>query len=491
MDDEHRLVKERLRKIEELRQAGINPYPSLFKKKDSAAGIKERHAKLKKEEQTKDKVAVAGRLMSFRDMGKAAFAHILDATGRIQLFFRQDDLGEQEYKILKKLDVGDFLGAEGEVFCTKTGEITVYVKKFKLLTKSLLPLPEKFHGLQDQELRYRMRYLDLVMNPEVKEIFIKRSKTIAAIREFLTKEGYIEVETPILQPIYGGTSARPFKSKLNALNMDVYMRISNEMYLKRLIVGGYEKIFEFSQDFRNEGIDRTHNPEFLQMETMCAYADYMQNMDTFERMIEFVAKNVLGTTAFEYQGTKIDVKAPWKRMTMFDAIKKHSGHDLKDEADLHTLKKIAREAGAEVKEGMIWGELIAAIFETTVEKHLIQPTIIYDFPADTSPLSKKKESDPRFVERFEPYINGWELGNAYSELNDPQVLKDNWKQQKEKMKQGDEEAQPLDEDFIRALEYGMPPTSGIGIGVDRVVMLLTNSQSIRDVIFFPFMRAEN
>jgi len=357
MDDEHRLIKERLRKLDELKQSGINPYPSLFKKKDSAAGIKEKHAKLKKEEQTKDKVAVAGRLMSFRDMGKASFCHILDATGKIQLFFRQDDLGEPAYKMLKKLDLGDFIGAEGEVFCTKTGEITVHVERFQLLTKSLRPLPEKFHGLQDQELRYRMRYVDLVMNPEVKEIFIKRSKTVAAIREFLTKEGYIEVETPILQPIYGGTSARPFKSKLNALNMDVYMRISNELFLKRLIVGGYEKIFEFSQDFRNEGIDRTHNPEFLQMETMCAYADYIQNMDLFERMIEFVAKKVLGTTVFEYQGTKLDVKAPWKRMTLREAAIEFSGIDFVKYPSADDLRERMRSLDMKLDPEFNWAKL--------------------------------------------------------------------------------------------------------------------------------------
>lgn len=488
MDDEHRLIAERKKKINDLKSARIDAYPSLFHKTHYAKDIQEKYSHLNAEERTTEKATVGGRLMTFRSMGKAAFGNLQDVTGKIQIFFRSEDLGEN-YSLLKKLDLGDIIGVVGFIFKTKTGETTIHAEKVTLLTKSIQPLPEKFHGLKDQELRYRKRYLDLIMNPEVKEVFIKRAKIISAMREYLTNKGFIEVETPILQPIYGGTNARPFKSKLNALNMDVFMRISNELYLKRLIVGGYEKIFEFSQDFRNEGIDRTHNPEFLQMETMFAYANYEDNMDLLEEMIETIALKVNGTTTVKYGDHTIDFKRPWLRISMVDLLKNEINH-FPEDLDIEKLRDIAEKNLIDGGAKMMWGELLEALFEHFCEAKLIQPTIVYDFPADTSPLAKKKADDPRFVERFEPMINGWELGNVYSELNDPEVLKENWAIQKKKIEEGDAEAQPMDEDFVNALEIGMPPTSGLGIGMDRLIILLTGQQSIRDVIFFPFMKPE-
>jgi lysyl-tRNA synthetase class 2 len=377
----------------------------------------------------------------------------------------------------------------GFIYKTKRGEVSVWARDFMILTKSLRPLPSEWFGLKDKEAKYRQRYVDLVLSQETRETFRKRAAIIQAFREFFISRGYIEVETPILQPIYGGTNARPFESKLNALDMKVYMRISNELYLKRLLVGGYEKIFEFSQDFRNEGIDKTHNPEFLLMETMWAYADYRDNMDLTEELLEFITKKVLGTTKVQYGSNVIDFRRPWTRITMLDAIKKHTGMDF----DLPPAKaaQLAEKIGVEVKKDMTWGMIVNKVFEEKVEHHLIQPTIVYDFPSETAPLAKKREDEPRFSERFEPYANGWELGNSYSELNDPRVLRANWDAQEKALKKGDEEAQRMDTDFLRALEYGMPPASGLGIGMDRVIILLTNSESIRDVILFPFMRPED
>ena len=480
MGREEQITKERLRKIKELRSNGINPYPVKFDKKND---VKEcRNAKLK------TKVRTAGRVMTQRNLGKIAFAKLQDSTGNIQLILQQKETPDKEREFFKKyIDTGDIIGIEGDIIKSKTGEISILVKKLNLLTKSMKSLPEKWHGLKDKEERYRKRYLDLTMNPKIKEVFEKRAKVISSIREFLTKKGYIEVETPILQPIYGGTSARPFKSKLNALDMTVYMRISNEMYLKRLIGGGYEKIFEFSRDFRNEGIDSTHNPEFTLMETMCAYADYKQNMDLVEEMLEFVCKKVTGGTKIEYQGKKIDFKRPWKRISMVDSIKKYGKLDVKKMSD-DELKKKLKELGIKppiFKRGIAMEEL----FGFLVEPKLIQPTIVYDYPFETCGLAKPKKDNPRFAERFEPYINGWELGNIYSELNNPEVLENYWREQ-EKMLSKDAEVQRLDEDFLNMLKIGMPPTSGVGIGIDRLVMLLTNQPSIRDVILFPFMKPE-
>ena len=489
MGREEQIINERKRKLEELKKKGINPYPYKFDVKNHSDEIKEKYKKLKVNERTKNKVQVAGRVMTTRNLGKLIFSTIQDGKGRLQLVLEKDATSKDSFELFKKyIDAGDWIGVEGSVMKTRTGEVSVLVKKVEILSKSLLPLPEKWHGLKDKEERYRKRYLDLIMNPEVKEVFEKRSRTIQAIREFLTNKGYIEVETPILQPIYGGTSAKPFESKLNALDMAVYMRISNEMYLKRLIGGGYEKIFEFSRDFRNEGIDATHNPEFTLMETMCAFADYKQNMDLVEEMLEFVCKKVTGKTKIEYQDKIIDFKRPWKRISMITAIKKYAKLDVEKMSD-EDLKNKIKELRIEIpvfKRGIA----IEEIFGELVEPKLIQPTIVYDYPFETCGLAKPKQDNSKFAERFEPYINGWELGNVYSELNDPKVLEDYWKDQ-EKLLKKDEESQRLDEDFLNMLKVGMPPTSGVGIGVDRLVMLLTNQPSIRDVILFPFMRPED
>ncbi len=490
MLDENQLMKIRKQKINELKNLNVNPYAYRYDINNNSVDILNEFKKIKSGSKTKKSVSLAGRIMSLRVMGKVSFGHLQDHYGQIQFYIKEEDLGKN-YSIFKKLDIGDIIGIKGIIFKTHKGELSIWVKSFQLLTKNIRPLPEKWHGLKDPELRYRQRYLDLIVNPKVKEVFVKRSQVINSIREFLVKNNYIEVETPILQPIYGGTSARPFESYLNALNMKIYMRISNELYLKRLIVGGYEKVFEFSPDFRNEGIDKLHNPEFLQMETMQAYADYNDNMKVIEELISFVAKKTLNSYNIIYQGKKLTLKKPFQKLSILDAIKKYAKVNLSKVKNIEELRSIAKKLKVEVTNNMSFGEIINAIFEEKVESFLIQPTIIYDYPADTSPLAKPKENDPRFVERFELFINGWEIANVYSELNDPSILRKNFEGQKKKILAGDLEAQPLDEDFIRALEYGMPPTSGIGIGIDRFVMILTDSSSIRDVIFFPFMRPEN
>lgn len=486
-EEEHRLIAQRKQKLALLRKQGINPYPSSFHKKDYAKDILEKFKKLKKEEKTKNKVSIGGRIMTLRVMGKAGFAHLQDFTGKIQIYAREDQLGKEDYKLFSKLDLGDIIGVEGVVFRTQKGEVSVWVKKLVLLAKNLRPLPEKWHGLKDIEARYRQRYLDLIVNPEVMEIFLKRSKIIDAMREFLVNNGFVNVETPILQPIYGGTNARPFKSFLQNLKMDVYMRISNELYLKRLIVGGYEKVFEFSYDFRNEGIDTTHNPEFLQMETMWAYADYKDNMKFTEDMFFYICKKALGKTNFNFQDKKIDLKKPWKKMSMIAALKEYANINA-ESLGVNGIIELLNKHKIKFDKSITWGIGVALLFEELVESKLVQPTIIYDYPVETSPLAKINSRDPRFVERFEVYLNGWEIANSYSELNDPEVLLNNWKEQENKAKSGDEEAQRMDKDFLTALEIGMPPTSGLGVGIDRLTMLLTNSQSIKDVIFFPFMK---
>ncbi len=484
--EENQLIAQRKQKLNNLRKLGIDPYVSTFEKKNSAAEIIESNKKLKNDERSKIKVSIAGRIMTLRMMGKAGFAHIQDYSGQVQVYVREDEIGSEDYKIFSKSDLGDIIGVEGNVFRTKKGEISIWVKKFRLLTKNLRPLPEKWHGLKDTEIRYRQRYVDLIVNPKVKEVFLKRNEIINSMREFLVKNGFIEVETPILQPIYGGTSAKPFKSFLNNLEMDVYMRISNELYLKRLIVGGYEKIFEFSPDFRNEGIDTTHNPEFLQMETMWAYANYEDNIKFAEEMIKCIAKKV-GKGKIDYNGKVIDFGKKWEKMSMVEAVEK-IGKIKVEKKSVDELKKILNEHRIGYAADLsCWGIAVNLLFEELVEDKLVQPTIIYNYPAETSPLAKISK-DKRFVERFEIFINGWEIGNSYSELNDPELLKENWKKQENLARKGDEGAQRMDIDFLNALEIGMPPTSGLGIGVDRLVMLLTGSLSIKDVIFFPFMK---
>lgn len=484
------MLEERLRKLEELRSLGVDPYPYRYEVNAQARDIFERFGKIQEIPENEHFVSIAGRIITKRDMGRGGFAHIQDSTGRIQIYARQDVLGKGKYKIYKKLDIGDIIGVYGYVFRTRTGELTVLVQDFQLLTKSLRSLPEKWHGLKDKETRYRQRYLDLIVNPEVRETFIRRTRIVRAIRDYLDERGFLEVETPILQPLYGGASARPFITHHNALDMDLYLRISDELYLKRLVVGGFDKVYEIGKDFRNEGMDREHNPEFTQIEIYQAYADYNDMMDLLEDLISHVTKEVLGTTVITYQCNRIDLTPPWRRVSMIEAIKESSGIDVTQTSEEKMLK-IIEEKGGGVKGKPNWGKIVAELFEIFVEPDLIQPTIVMDYPVDISPLAKRKRGDDRLVERFELFVGGLEMANAFSELNDPIDQRKRFKEQMRQRALGDEEAQMMDEDFIRALEHGMPPTGGLGIGIDRLTMLLTDSESIRDVILFPHMRPEN
>ena len=434
-------------------------------------------------------VKVAGRLMSKRGMGKVSFCDLQDRDGRIQLYARQDEMDEEVYKKFKKFDIGDIVGVEGEAFRTQRGEMSVRAHNITLLSKSLLPLPEKFHGLQDTDTRYRKRYLDLIMNPDVRDTFEKRSAIIREIRKFLDGEGFMEVETPILVSNAGGAAARPFETHFNALNEDLKMRISLELYLKRLIVGGLERVYEIGRVFRNEGVDTRHNPEFTLMELYQAYTDYHGMMDLTERMYRHVAEAVLGTTKITYNGIEMDLSKPFTRITMVDAVKQYSGVDFKE---IHTLEEARAAADAheiEYEERHKKGDILNLFFEAYVEEHLIQPTFVMDHPIEISPLTKKKPEDPDYVERFEFFMNGWEMANAYSELNDPIDQRARFAAQEEMFAQGDEEANHTDEDFLQALEIGMPPTGGIGFGIDRMCMLLTDSPAIRDVLLFPTMKS--
>jgi len=489
MTTEEKLIAERKKKLEEIRNFGVDPFAYKYERTASVEKIIEKHSKIKPSKKLeKVKVKVAGRIRSLRVHGKVSFADVEDASGKIQIYVTFDTVGKKTYDLFGKVDIGDIIGVEGFVFKTHKGELSIWVKKLTLLTKTLRPLPSKWYGLKDVEIRYRQRYLDLIMNPEVRKTFIIRSKIIESIRNYFKKEGYVEVETPILQPIYGGALARPFVTHHHALDMKMYLRISNEMYLKRLIVGGFEKVFEFSADFRNEGVDTLHNPECLLVEAMTAYEDYKDGMKRIEKSIEEAAKDVLGTTKIEYQGHKIDFSVPWKRMKMVDAIKKHLKIDVV-KMTKEELEKFARNKNIEIIEGARKGEIIATIFEEFVESKLIQPTFIHDFPREISPLAKVCRDNPDFTERFEMFVaGGLELGNNYTEINDPIYLRNSFKEELKRGESGDEEAHPMDEDFLRAIEYGMPPTCGIAIGIDRLVMLFTDSPSIRDVILFPAMR---
>ncbi len=480
MGREEQIINERKRKIAELRKQGINPYVYKFDKTQSCAECVK--------SKTGGKVKTAGRLMTYRDLGKIAFGNLRDMGGDVQIVLQEGKTPEKIREFAKKyVDTGDFVGVEGKIIKTKTGQISVLVNKLELLTKSILPLPDKWHGLQDKEERYRKRYLDLVMNPEVRGVFEKRQQIINAIREYLVKENYVEVQTPILQPIYGGTNAKPFDSKLNALDMKVYMRISNEMYLKRLIGGGYEKVFEFSPDFRNEGIDKLHNPEFTQVETMWAYADYKDNMKLWEKVIEFIVKRVHGKTRIEIGGNKIDFKIPWAKVKFLDAIKKYAKIDFTKFKSLEEAKKAAEKIGIDTQGVLDIGKLMIEVFEAKVQPNIIQPSMIYDYPQEAAILSRAENG---IAKSFEVIINGWEIALSYCEENDPAALRAKWEQQEKALKRGDEEAQKMDEDFLNMLQQGMPPTSGLGMGIDRLVMLLTNQASIRDVILFPFMKPE-
>ena len=485
VQDINALLQVRRDKLKDLVERGKNPFEiTKFDVTHHSQEIKDNF------EQLNDKdVTIAGRLMSKRVMGKASFCHIQDLQGTIQSYVARDCIGEEEYADFKKLDIGDIVGVTGKVFETKTGEISIHAEKVTLLSKSLQILPEKYHGLTNTDLRYRQRYVDLIMNPEVKDTFVKRSKIIAAIRRYLDGQGFMEVETPMLVSNAGGAAARPFETHYNALDEDVKLRISLELYLKRLIVGGLEKVYEIGRVFRNEGVDTRHNPEFTLMELYQAYTDYNGMMDLTENLFRYIAKEVLGTTTITYNGIEMDLGKPFERITMVDAVKKYAGVDFAKVETLEEARALAKEHKIEFEERHKKGDILNLFFEEYVEEHLVQPTFVMDHPVDISPLTKRKPSDPEYVERFEMFMNGWEMCNAYSELNDPIDQRERFKAQDALAAAGDEEANHTDEDFLNALEIGMPPTGGIGYGIDRLVMLMTDSAAIRDVLLFPTMKS--
>ena len=483
--DLNHVLKARRDKLAELQTAGKDPFQ--ITKYDVTAHsmeIKDHYDQWEEKE-----VSIAGRMMFKRVMGKASFCNLQDLQGRIQVYVARDSVGEDAYKEFKKLDIGDIVGVKGTVFTTKTGEISVHASEFTLLSKSLQVLPEKFHGLTDTDLRYRQRYVDLIMNEDVKDTFIKRSKILAAIRKYLGGEGFMEVETPMLVSNAGGAAARPFETHFNALDEDLKLRISLELYLKRLIVGGLERVYEIGRVFRNEGLDTRHNPEFTLMELYQAYTDYHGMMDLTENLYRFVAQEVLGTTKIVYNGVEMDLGKPFERITMLDAVKKYSGVDFNEIHTLEEARAAAKEKHVEFEERHKKGDILNLFFEAFVEEHLIQPTFVMDHPVEISPLTKKKPENPEYTERFEFFMNGWEMANAYSELNDPIDQRERFKAQEEQFAAGDEEANHTDEDFLNALEIGMPPTGGIGFGIDRMCMLLTDSAAIRDVLLFPTMKS--
>ena len=479
------VIKVRYEKLDALKKAGRDPFVITT----SARDVLTETIKNNFEEYENKDVCVAGRLLSKRGKGKVSFMDLWDRSGKIQIFAKFDDLGEEEYGFLKKWDIGDIVEVKGFVFKTQMGEISVHAKEVKLLSKSLKPLPEKYHGLTNTDLRYRQRYVDLIMNPEVKDTFVKRSKIIGSIRRYLDNQGFMEVETPTLVSNAGGAAARPFETHYNALDEDVKLRISLELYLKRLIVGGLERVYEIGRVYRNEGVDTRHNPEFTLMELYQAYTDYEGMMELTESMFRHLAKTVCGTTEITYNGTKIDLGKPFRRLTMNDAIKEYAGVDFDTIKTDEEAKALAKERGIEFEERHTKGDIINLFFEEYCEEKLIQPTFIMDHPLAISPLTKKKPSDPEKVERFELFINTWEMCNAYSELNDPIDQRERFAQQDKNAENGDEEAQHTDEDFLNALAVGMPPTGGIGYGIDRLVMLLTDSPAIRDVLLFPTMKS--
>jgi lysyl-tRNA synthetase class 2 len=483
--DVNQLIKVRREKLANLQAEGNDPFVrTKYDVTHHSQEVKDHFEELEGQD-----VSVAGRVMQKRVMGKASFCNIQDLKGNIQSYVARDEIGVEEYKAFKKMDIGDIIGIKGHVFKTKTGEISIHAKEIVLLSKSLQILPEKFHGLTNTDMRYRQRYVDLIMNEEVKDTFIKRSKIISAIRQYLDAEGFMEVETPMLVANAGGAAARPFETHFNALDEDLKLRISLELYLKRLIVGGLERVYEIGRVFRNEGLDTRHNPEFTLMELYQAYTDYHGMMDLTENLYRHVAQKVLGTTKIVYNGIEMDLGKPFERITMVDAVKKYAGVDFNEIHTLEEARAVAKEHHVEFEERHKKGDILNLFFEEFVEEHLIQPTFVMDHPIEISPLTKKKPDNPEYVERFEFFMNGWEMANAYSELNDPIDQRERFKAQEELLAQGDDEANTTDEDFLNALEIGMPPTGGIGFGIDRMCMLLTDSAAIRDVLLFPTMKS--
>ena len=483
--DLNQLRKVRREKLADLQANGKDPFViTKYEQSHHSQEIKEHFEELEGKQ-----VSIAGRMMSKRVMGKASFCNVQDLQGNIQSYVARDSVGEEAYKDFKKFDVGDVIGIKGEVFRTKTGEMSIHAAEITLLSKSLQILPEKFHGLTNTDLRYRQRYVDLIMNPDVKDTFIKRSKILRAIRKYLDGEGFMEVETPMLVANAGGAAARPFETHFNALDEDLKLRISLELYLKRLIVGGMERVYEIGRVFRNEGLDTRHNPEFTLMELYQAYTDYHGMMDLTENLYRYVAQEVLGTTHIVYKGIEIDLGKPFERITMVDAVKKYAGVDWNEVQTLKQARELAKEHHVEYEERHKKGDILALFFEEFAEEHLIQPTFVMDHPIEISPLTKKKPENPEYVERFEFFMNGWEMANAYSELNDPIDQRERFRAQEELLAQGDDEANTTDEDFMNALEIGMPPTGGIGFGIDRMCMLLTGAEAIRDVLLFPTMKS--
>lgn len=487
MQPEEQLIQERIKKLEKIKDLGINPYPYKFEQKNFSSEILEKYSKLGKEGKSNDKISLAGRIITLRPMGKIAFGHIQDQNGKIQFFINEKELSKKEFDLFNLLDLGDIVGIQGNIFRTKAGEITILVKKLELLTKSLRPLPDKWHGLKDIEERYRKRYVDLIVNPEIKNIFIKKFKIINSIRETLNNKDYIEVDTPIIQPIYGGANAKPFKTYVNDLKRDAFLRISDELYLKRLIVGGFNKVYEMSKDFRNESIDSSHNPEFTMIEFYEAYSDYNDMMKLTQEIIINSNKSINNKNEITYNGNKINLKTPWKVMTMKEAIKHYGKIDV-DKLNDKDLFKLKDKYKLEHKGSLTRGWMIQLLFEHFAEPNLIQPIFIIEHPRETTPLCKVSRKDHDLIERFELFIGGFELSNGYSELNDPMLQRKLLEEQAKELRTGIEEANPMDEDFIRAIEYGMPPTGGVGIGIDRLTMILTESNSIKDILLFPMMK---
>ena len=483
---EPQIIAERREKLAQLREEGVDPFPPAFAGRVEIATVHAAHDELEAGEETEKSYRVAGRIAARRGHGKAAFIDLVDGSGKIQVHSRADVLGEQAHEQLTSLDLGDVVGVDGIAFKTRRGELSLQATGWTLLAKSLRPPPDKFHGLEDTELRYRHRELDLIANPEARETFRKRGATITAVREYLDSEGFVEVETPVLQPLYGGALARPFTTHHNALDRDLYLRIATELYLKRLIVGGIDKVYELGKDFRNEGISFKHNPEFTMLEWYEAYADYGDEAKRLEELVAGAAESVLGTTKVERDGIEIELAPPWRRVTLRDAVREHTGIDVLEHP---TPEQLAAAMDSEPDQQEGWGKLVDGLLSKQVEPTLIQPTFVLDYPVEMSPFAKRHRDDERLVERWEAFVGGFEIANAFSELNDPDEQRRRIEEQAEELRRGDEEAQPFDENFLEALEYGMPPTAGVGLGIDRLVMLLTGASSLREVVLFPALRS--